>query len=94
MINDQDLPIFLWTEACNMIVYVQNRSPHKVLEDKTPEEAFFGVKSEIDQFLILSCPVYIHVPAEKRAKLEPSWEKGLFIGYSETLKAHRIWIPM
>jgi hypothetical protein len=93
MIHDQDLPMFLWAEACNTTVYVQNKSPHKVLEDKTPEEAFFGVKPEIGHFRIFGCPVYIHVPAEKRTKLEPSGEKGLFIGYSETSKAYRIWIP-
>jgi transposase InsO family protein len=52
MIRDQDLPMFLWAETCNMTVYVQNRSPHKVLEDKTPEEAFFGLKSEIGNLRI------------------------------------------
>jgi transposase InsO family protein len=41
MIHDQDLPMFLWVEAYNTILYVKNMSPHKVLEDKTPEEAFF-----------------------------------------------------
>jgi hypothetical protein len=37
--------------------------------------------------------VYIHVPKEKRTKLEPSGNKDTFIGYSETLKAYRIYIP-
>jgi hypothetical protein len=37
--------------------------------------------------------VYIHVPKEKRTKLEPSGKKGTFIGYSETSKAYRIYIP-
>jgi hypothetical protein len=37
--------------------------------------------------------VYIHVPKEKRTKLEPSRRKGIFIGYSETSKAYRIYIP-
>jgi hypothetical protein len=37
--------------------------------------------------------MYTHVPAEKWTKLEPSAEKGLFIGYSETSKAYRVWIP-
>jgi hypothetical protein len=93
MIHDQDLPMLLWSETCNTIVYVQNRSPHKVLEDKTPEEAFFGVKSKIGHFRIFNCPLYIHVLVEKRTKLEPSGEMGLFIAYSETSKAYRIWIP-
>jgi hypothetical protein len=47
MIHDQDLPMFLWVEACNTTVYVQNKGPHKILGDKTPEEAFTRVKPEI-----------------------------------------------
>jgi hypothetical protein len=38
--------------------------------------------------------VCIHVPTKKRKKLDPLGEKGLFIGYSETSKAYRIWIPV
>ena len=37
MIHDQDLSMYLWAEAARIVVYVQNRSPHKVLENKTPE---------------------------------------------------------
>jgi transposase InsO family protein len=94
MIRDKDLSMFLWAKACNTTMYVQNKSPHKVLEDKTSKEVFIGVKSEIGHFRIFSCPVYIHVLAKKRTKLDPSREKGLFIGYSETSKAYRIWIPV
>jgi hypothetical protein len=36
---------------------------------------------------------YIHVPIEKRTKFEPSNRKGLFVGYSETSKAYRVFIP-
>jgi len=32
--------MFLWDEAANTTVYVQNRCPHRVVKDKTPEEAF------------------------------------------------------
>jgi transposase InsO family protein len=38
MIHDQDLPMFLWAEACNTTIYVQNKSPHRILGDQTPEE--------------------------------------------------------
>jgi hypothetical protein len=93
MLHDQDLPMMLWAEACNTAVYVQNKSPHRILEDKTPEEAFTGVRPEIGHLRIFGCPVYIHVPKEKRTKLEPSGKKGVFVGYSETSKAYRIYIP-
>jgi hypothetical protein len=34
------------------------------------------------------------VPVEKRTKLEPSKQKGIFVGYSETSKAYKIFIPV
>ena len=45
MIHDQGLPLFLWVEACNIAVYLQNRSPYKSLGDLTPEEPFFREKA-------------------------------------------------
>jgi hypothetical protein len=85
--------MFIWVEACNTIVYIQNWCPHKILEDKTLEEAFIGVKPDVSHFCIFGCLVYIHVPVEKRTKLEPSSRKGLFVVYSETSKAYRVIIP-
>lgn len=93
MIHDQDLPMHLWAEAAGTVVYVQNRSPHKPIGNKTPEEVFSGEKLEVSHLWIFGCFVFIHVPKEKRTKLEPSRRKGIFVGYSETLKAFRIYIP-
>ena len=36
---------------------------------------------------------YCHVHADNRKKLDPSGEKGLLVGYSEILKAYRVYIP-
>jgi hypothetical protein len=73
-------------------VYVQNKSPHKTVRNMTPEEAFTRVKPEVGHFKIFGCPVYIHIPKEKRTKLDPSGRKGTFVGYSESSKAYRIYI--
>ena len=35
----------------------------------------------------------MHVPRDKRSKLDPSGKKGIFVGYSETSKAYRVYIP-
>ena len=37
--------------------------------------------------------MYIHIPKEKRTKLDPSERKGIFIGYDDTSKAYRIYFP-
>jgi hypothetical protein len=60
-------------------IYVQNRSPHQIL-NITPEEAFTRVKPEIEHFRIFGCPVYFHVPKEKRSKLDLSEGKDTFMG--------------
>ena len=40
MLHDQGLPLHLWVKACSIVVYVQNRIPHHILQMKTPEEVF------------------------------------------------------
>ena len=45
MLHDQDLPMHLWAAATRIAVYVHNHTPHRVLENKTPEEVFFDKKS-------------------------------------------------
>ena len=91
MLHDQDIPMHLWVEASRTTVYVQNRTPHRVLENKTPEEVFSRKKPKVSHPRILDCPIYIHIPREKRTKLDPSGKKGIFVGYSESLKAYRIY---
>jgi len=48
MIFDQDLPKFLWGEAIMTTIYIQNRSPHRILENMAPEEAFTRKKPSVD----------------------------------------------
>ena len=93
MIHDQGLPLFLWVEACNTFVYLQNRSPHKSLGDLTHEEVFCRKRPQLAHLRIFGCVIYSQVPKEKRTKLDPTAEKGIFVGYSETSKAYEIYIP-
>ena len=79
MLHDQDLPIHIWVEASITVVYVHNHTPHRVLENKSPEEFFYGKKPEVSHLRIFSCPVYIHIPKEKRTKLDPLGKKGIFV---------------
>jgi transposase InsO family protein len=68
MIHDQGLLMHLWAEATRTTVYVQNKSPHHVLGNKTPEEMFTSKKPEVSHLRIFGCPVYVHVPKDKRLK--------------------------
>jgi hypothetical protein len=93
MMFDQDLPNYLCKEATSTVVYIQNGCPHAILKEKTPEEVFSRIKPEVGHLRTFGCPVYIHVPNEKRTKMEPSCKKGVFVGYSENSKAYWIYVP-
>ena len=74
MLHDQSLPFFLWEEACSTTVYVLNKSLHRALGCKTPEEMFTRKVPKISHFRIFGCLTDSHVPSEKMAKLEATGE--------------------
>ena len=74
-------------------MYIQNISPHAILGEKTPKEVFTKKKPAIYHIRIFGTPMYVHVPKEKRAKLDPSGKKGRIVGYSDCSKAYRVYIP-
>jgi hypothetical protein len=93
LLNDQGLSMFLWGEETMTTIYVKNKSPHNILKDMTPEESFSGRKPNVENIIIFGCPIYSHIPKDKRNKLEPPRKKGIFVGYNDSSKAYRIYIP-
>jgi hypothetical protein len=93
MIHDQDLPMHLWVEAARTTMYVQNILSHSALGFKTLEEMFSRNKPKVSHLNIFGCPVFLHILKERRTKLDPSGNKGIFVGYCEVSKALRIYIP-
>ena len=93
MIFDQGLPLFLWSEAYRTEIYIKNMCPHIALGRKTPEEVFMGTSPYLIHLRIFGSVYYCHIHADTRKKLDSSGEKGLLVGYIETLKAYRVYIP-
>ena len=78
MLHDQDISAYLWEESTSTSMYIQNISMHAVLDEKNPEEVFTGEKPDISNLRIFGCLVYVHIPKEKRTKMEPYGKKGNF----------------
>ena len=90
MFHDQDLPMHFWIKATRTTVYVQNHTAHRVLDNKNPKEDFSREKPKVNHLRIFGYLVNIHIPKEKRTKLDHSGRKGIFIGYNDTSKAYLI----
>ena len=86
MIHDQDLPMYIWSEASRTAVYIHNRISHSTLGNKTLEEMFTRENPEVIHLKTFGFLVYIHIPKEKISKLVPSGKKGFLVGYSEKSK--------
>lgn len=88
-IFDADLNDNYWAEACNMAVYVINRSVCAALPDKTPEEVWTGQKVDVSHLKIFGTPVMVHVPKQKRRKWSAKSVPMIFVGYDNDKKGFR-----
>lgn len=71
-----------------------NRSPTLAVKDMTPEEAWSGVKPNVDYFQVFRCVSHVHVLDNKRKKLDDKSFKCMLLGISEESKAYRLYDPM
>ncbi|CAL2249531.1 unnamed protein product [Prunus armeniaca] len=93
MIFEKGLPNIFWVEAVYTAVYLLNRCPTKALQNKTPIEAWSNIKPSAKHLKVFGCICYVHIPKEKRHKLEEKSEVGIFLGYSSQSKGYRIYNP-
>jgi hypothetical protein len=93
MVHDLDLPMFLWARTCCYAYYILNIYPHRVLKDKTQDEAFTSEKQDVYRFRVFGSLVYIDVPKEKMMKIEPFSLNSIVVGYNESYKAYKIYFP-
>ena len=80
-------------EAITWSIHVLNRSPTFSFKNMNPEQAWSGRSPAIDHFRIFGCIAYAHVPDEKRKKLDDKSEKCVFLDFSETSKAYKLFNP-
>jgi hypothetical protein len=68
-----------------------NRTVTKALGLKTPYEIKEGVKPSVKQLRIFGCKAYVHIPKEKRKKLDEQGIEAIFVGYSETSSGYEFY---
>jgi hypothetical protein len=78
-----------WAEAVVTANYVRNRSPISS-SNKTPYELFHGSKPDVSMLRVFGARAFVHVPKQKRTKLDAVSKPGIFLGYEANSKAWRI----
>jgi hypothetical protein len=93
MLHARPLPSKLWAKALNCDTYIQNRSPHIYVEDRTPFEAWTSDKPDFTHFCIFGSRAWAHIPSEKRKPLDPQSTPCIFLGYPDDVKGYRLIDP-
>ncbi|KAH9726552.1 hypothetical protein KPL70_008304 [Citrus sinensis] len=92
LFHDKGLPKKFWAEVVKIAIFLLNRLPTKALQKKTPFEAWYGYKPKLLNLKIFGCLCFSYIPQVKRDKLDKKAELGIFVGYSSTSKAYRIYL--
>ena len=73
------LPKSLWGEVLKTTAYLKNRSPG--VDDATPYERINGIKPFLGHLRVIGARAWVHIPKEKRKKLDDRSWQGVLVGY-------------
>jgi hypothetical protein len=76
------LPLQLWEDVVDIVIYLINKGPSSSMDGGIPEEAWTRKKVNYSFFNTFSCEAFIHIDKENKTKLEEKSKKCTFIGYS------------
>eukprot|EP00268_Persea_americana_P034969 TRINITY_DN34554_c2_g2_i10.p3 TRINITY_DN34554_c2_g2~~TRINITY_DN34554_c2_g2_i10.p3 ORF type:complete len:198 (-),score=47.61 TRINITY_DN34554_c2_g2_i10:1828-2421(-) len=93
MLSEKKIPKKFWPEAVNWTIHILKRSPTFSVKNKTPEEAWSGIKPSVDHFKVFGCIAHAHVPDCKRTKLDDKSIKRVLLGIGKESKAYRLYDP-
>jgi transposase InsO family protein len=94
MLHEKNMPKIYWAEAAVTAVYLINRCTAEGVHDITPHEKYFGTKPNLSHLKVFGSIAFVHVPDEKRRKLDPKSEKMIFVGYSLEQKGYKCFNPI
>ena len=80
-----------WAVAIDIAYYLKNRSPTSTLVNKTLHEVWSSKNPSISHLRVFRCDVFMHVPKEKRSKLDNKDKKCIFVGYKDGIKDYKLW---
>ena len=94
MLDDAGLSKQYWALAVQAAIYIKNRTPTRSVVKMTPYEAWTGRKPSLGHFRVFGCLAFVHIPEERRKKLDYRAVPGIFVGYCTTNKQYLVYDPI
>nr|GFA23930.1 zinc finger, CCHC-type [Tanacetum cinerariifolium] len=94
MMKAMKLPLTFWAEAVRHAIYILNRVPTRPLIDKTPYEALYNRKPNLENLRIFGCTAYVKITIPHLKKLDDRSIPLIYLGVEEGSKACRLYDPI
>ena len=91
MLHNKNVARNLWGEAINIACHKVNRVYFRSGTKKTPYELWKGRKPNVKYFKIFGSTCFILKDRENVRKFYSRSDEGIFLGYSSTSKAYRVY---
>jgi len=92
MLSESSLPKYFWTDAVNTACYVMNKVLIRPILKKIPYELFNGRKPNIGHLKVFGYKCYVlNNGKESHGKFDEKTDVGIFLGYSLSSHAYRIY---
>jgi len=92
MLSESSLPKYFRADAMSTSCYVMNRVLIRPILKKTPYELFNGRKPNINHLRVFGCSCFVfNNGKESLGKFDEKADLGIFIGYSLTSNAYKIY---
>ncbi|CAH9112219.1 unnamed protein product [Cuscuta epithymum] len=83
------LPIDFWGECILTAVYIINRLPSPIIQNKSPFEMLFGKVPNYEHLRVFGCLVYAHIN-KRKDKFGERGSPCIFLGYPHGQKAYKV----
>ena len=91
VLHNKDVARNLWGEAINTACHTVNRVCFRLGTKKTLYELWKGRKPNVKYFRIFGSTCFILKDKENVRKFDSWSDEGIFLGYSSTSKAYRVY---
>jgi transposase InsO family protein len=90
--SEVEFPEAIWAELVTSAIYILNRTGKSSKDGVSPYELWMGKKPRIKHLRIIGSSCYVHIPAERRRKMDKKAVKGFLVGYDGD-ERYRIYVP-